>query len=960
MAVRPPAHLVPAERGPGISFRAGADAARGDAGAHGDRARRRQQLPAQAGEQDGRRHVHCERIQLRGPWAEPGPDIRAAQGLEPAHLAGPFRAGADRPDLEAVRLVQGCDHHADQSAADPRPRPRQADAGAQPAAPDGGAGSGPRAGAAQRPGRQPDVQDQRRPRESGGARRRAHRRRPDVLDRLGLALRQQLPRYRQPHQAGVRAGRCALSHEPGGPEPPVRAQQQGCHGAVLVLRHRPMGLRTAQARALQRRRFDGDPGAGGGRPQHRAGDGLDGGAGEKAARWNRIRMDRHLAAAAALRRTGAAALCTFDPGGVLEPRGALRKLVDPHLGDHGGALWRARRARRGDYLPHAERRVLHGGPAHDNRPVGEERHPDRRVRARAARRGQERSRRRGPRRPHADAPDRHDLHGLRAGRAAPRARQRRGLAQPERDRHRRAGRNAGRDLPGHVHDPDVLRPRHRQARAQAEGQPRTSRLMKRFFLVTSVIALAACSTMQPAYERPAAPVAGEFPAGAAYAASATGGTPATGIGWRDFLTDPRLRRLVEIALANNRDLRVAMLNVAQVQAQYRIQRAALAPQVSGFADGSHSRTPGSLSKSGTPLLTHAYETGVSVAWEVDLFGRLRSLSDAALEQYFATAYARQAAEILLVSQVADQYLTTLAFDEQLAVTRQTLETAQASYTIVKLQFDTGTAPELTLQQALSVVEQANANYAAQVRARAQAENGLVLLIGEPLPADLPPALPMGEQKILADIPAGLPSDLLTRRPDILQAEALLRSENADIGAARAAFFPRISLTGSLGTASATLGGLFGGGSQAWAFLPSITVPIFEGGALRANLDAAKIRKDIGIAQYEKAIQAAFREVADGLAARGTYDEQLAAQERYTATQQRSLELAQFRYRNGIDSYLNVLTAQTGLYGAQQTLVATRLQRLTSLVDLYRALGGGWIEHTGDEPRPADGGVAMGR
>jgi multidrug efflux system outer membrane protein len=265
-----------------------------------------------------------------------------------------------------------------------------------------------------------------------------------------------------------------------------------------------------------------------------------------------------------------------------------------------------------------------------------------------------------------------------------------------------------------------------------------------------------------------------------------------------------------------------------------------------------------------------------------------------------------------------------------------------------------------LRQSETVVEQANANYAAQVRARAQAENGLVLLIGQPLPADLPPPLPMGEQKILAEIPAGLPSDLLTRRPDILQAEAFLRSENAVIGAARAAFFPRISLTGSFGTASPTLGGLFAAGSGAWAFLPSITVPIFEGGALRANLDAAQIRRDIGIAQYEKTIQTAFREVADRLAARGTYDDQLASLERYTAAQRRRLELADFRYRNGADTYLNVLTAQTDFYNAQLTLVSTRLQRLTNLVDLYRSLGGGWIEHTGERPRPADDRVAMAR
>jgi multidrug efflux system outer membrane protein len=456
--------------------------------------------------------------------------------------------------------------------------------------------------------------------------------------------------------------------------------------------------------------------------------------------------------------------------------------------------------------------------------------------------------------------------------------------------------------------------------------------MEKALAIGLILVVAGCS-MQPVYERPAAPVAGEFPTGAAYKATPARVSPAADIGWREFLADPRLQRLVEIALQNNRDLRVAVLNVAQVQAQYRIQRAALLPQVAAFADASRTRNKG--------VTTNEYSVGVSAAWEIDLFGRLRSLSDAALEQYFATAYARQAAEILLVSQVADQYLTMLALDEQLAVTRQTLETAQASYKIVKLQFDTGTGTELSLRQAETVVEQANANRAAQLRARAQAENGLVLLIGQPLPADLPPPLPMGEQKILADIPAGLPSDLLTRRPDILEAEAVLRAENANVGAARAAFFPSISLTGSLGTQSATLGGLFSEGSQAWTFLPSITLPIFEGGALRANLDVAKLRKDIGVAQYEKTIQSAFREVADGLAARGTYDEQLASLERYTAAQRRRLELADFRYRNGADTYLNVLTAQTDFYNAQQALVATRLQRLTSLVDLYRSLGGGW-------------------
>jgi len=474
--------------------------------------------------------------------------------------------------------------------------------------------------------------------------------------------------------------------------------------------------------------------------------------------------------------------------------------------------------------------------------------------------------------------------------------------------------------------------------------------MRPLLLILAIATAAGCSTMAPKYKRPDAPVAPTYPTGPAYKELGnTSSPPAVEIGWRDFLVDPRLQRVVEIALANNRDLRVAALNVQQVQAEYRIQRSALYPTVAAFADRSASRNPASGNPNAN-VEQRNWSAGVQASWQIDFFGRLRSLSDAALEQYFASGEARRAAQILLVSQVADQYLMVLAFDEQLAVTRETLATAEASYKIVKLQFDTGTAPELSLQQALSVVEQANANLAAQTRARAQAENGLVLLLGQPLPADLPPAVPLDGQKILADIPAGLPSDLLTRRPDILQAEALLRSENANIGAARAAFFPNISLTASVGTQSAALSGLFGAGSLAWSFVPQLVAPIFEGGALRANLDLAKVRKDIGIAQYEKTIQTAFTEVADGLAARGTFDDQLAAQQRFTTTQQRSLELSLFRYRNGVDSYLQVLTAQTGFYNAQLALVAARQQRLTNLVDLYRALGGGWIAHTGDTPR----------
>ena len=463
--------------------------------------------------------------------------------------------------------------------------------------------------------------------------------------------------------------------------------------------------------------------------------------------------------------------------------------------------------------------------------------------------------------------------------------------------------------------------------------------------------LAGCS-LQPVYQRPDAPVAASYPTGPAYQSTSTSATPpAVDIGWRDFLTDARLQRLVEIALANNPNLRTAALNIAQAQAQYRIQHSAMFPMVTAGASETAQRAPNAVT--GQNAATHDYSIGLSLSWELDFFGRVQSLSDQALQQYFATAQARKAFQILLVSEVADQYLTILADDDLLAVTQRTLDTAQASYDLTLQQLNAGTGNELTLRQAQTVVEQAKANYSAQVRSRAQAENALMLLIGQPLPPDLPPGKPLNSQSILADVPAGLPSELLTRRPDIMEAEANLRAANANIGAARAAFFPSIDLTGGLGLESLALSGLFHGASLAWSFIPSITVPIFEGGKLRANLDVATVQKDINVAQYEKAIQMAFREVADGLAARGTFDDQVASLQRNVDASQRYLDLAQQRFQSGVDSYLNVLTAQTTLYTAQQMLVNARVSRLTALVDLYRALGGGWIEHTGDTPPPAE-------
>jgi multidrug efflux system outer membrane protein len=483
---------------------------------------------------------------------------------------------------------------------------------------------------------------------------------------------------------------------------------------------------------------------------------------------------------------------------------------------------------------------------------------------------------------------------------------------------------------------------------------------KHSLIAVAVALVATACTMEPKYVRPAAPVPATFPTGGVYAtqpgaasaARSAQAQAAADIGWRNFFTDPRLQRLIEIALQNNRDLRVAVLNIEASQAQYRITRAGLLPTLNAVGSESRTRTPRDLSYF-NQTITSEYQVGLSGSWELDFFGRIRSLKAQALDQYLATAQARKAAEISLVSQVADQYLTVLSYDELLKVTADTLKTAQASYHITQLQFDNGTGSELDLRQAQTVVEQANANYQAQLRLREQSLNALVLLIGEPLPADLPPGRTLGDQGLLADIPAGLPSDLLTRRPDIMEAEDNLRAANANIGAARAAFFPKISLTGSFGTLSPTLGGLFDPGSAAWSFAPQITLPIFAGGQNKANLDLAHVQKNIQIATYEKTIQTAFREVADGLAARGTYDQQIAALQRDTAAEQRSLDLSQLRYRNGVDSYLSVLTAQTNLYAAQQSLITARTARLTNLVDLYEALGGGWIEHTGDTPRPAD-------
>lgn len=454
--------------------------------------------------------------------------------------------------------------------------------------------------------------------------------------------------------------------------------------------------------------------------------------------------------------------------------------------------------------------------------------------------------------------------------------------------------------------------------------------------------LASGCTLAPRYQRPAAPVSSEYPATTSTAGAT--GAAAADLGWRDVFGDPRLQALVTLALRENRDLRVAALNVQLAQAQYAIQRSALLPSVDASASGTRSRTPADLSATGAATTGNVYSVGVGLtAFELDLFGRIRSLKNQALEQYLSTEEAHRSAHLALVAEVATQYLATRALDDQVALARQTLGTVQESLDLARRTFEAGKTSELDFRTAESQVETARFNLSAYLMARAQAENALVLLVGGPIPVDLPAGTPLEAQPLVADLPAGVPSDLLQRRPDILGAEHDLLAANASIGAARAAFFPSISLTAFGGVASTDLSGLFSSGSGTWSFAPRIDLPIFTGGRNKANLDASQVRKSIQVARYEQAIQVAFREVADALEARARIDEQLASQTKRVEAEQRRYDISELRYRKGVDSYLNVLTAQRDLYGAQQQLIQTRLARLANAIGLYRALGGGWLE-----------------
>jgi len=470
------------------------------------------------------------------------------------------------------------------------------------------------------------------------------------------------------------------------------------------------------------------------------------------------------------------------------------------------------------------------------------------------------------------------------------------------------------------------------------------RILIRRLTTMGVAALLGACTMAPRYHAPAAPVQPAYDAAEAAAAKAAS-LPAGDIGWKEFFPDAELQSLLARALENNRDLRIATLNVEAARAQYRIQRADLVAAVDAQGTANNQRTPASLSPTGESELTRTYSAGAGVsAFELDLFGRVRSLRRAALEQYFNLEETRTSAQLLLVSEVANAWLTLIADRELLELAKGTRDSQRQSFDLTKLRFDAGVSSELDLNRSETAWREAEVDIAAQTRRVAQDRNALALLVGEPLPAEIA----TGEHAIDAQtfsktLPAGLPAELLVRRPDVRAAEHALKAANADIGAARAAFFPSIELTGFYGNASNDLSALFQSGHTSWSFVPQVRLPIFAGGANLAQLDLANVRKRIEIARYEQSIQIAFREVADALVARSSLEEQVRAQEALTRASENSYKLADVRYRGGVDSYLGALIAQRDLYTAQRQLIVTRLAGAVNLVQLYQALGGGWKE-----------------
>ena len=449
-------------------------------------------------------------------------------------------------------------------------------------------------------------------------------------------------------------------------------------------------------------------------------------------------------------------------------------------------------------------------------------------------------------------------------------------------------------------------------------------------------------TMAPKYARPPAPIPAEWPSGSAYGQAGTAQAPlAADLDWREFFTDEKLRQVIGLALTNNRDLRVATLNVERARALYHIRRAELFPTVNAAGTYNKERVPPGVMGFDKPLKLESYNANLGVAsWELDFFGRIRSLKDRALEEYLGSEQARRSAHILVISSVADAYLALAADRESLGLSETTLKAQQAAYELVKRRYQLGLVSELDLFRAQTPLDVARRDVALYSQQVARDENALNLLVGfstapewSEAPAELSGVTPPKE------ISAGISSEVLLRRPDVLEAEHQLKAVNADIGAARAAFFPRISLTSAIGTGSTELSGLFAPGSQAWNYGAQIVMPIFDARTW-SGLKATKVQREIAVAQYERSIQSAFRDVADALAVRGTIDRQVAAQQSLVNASSETYRLALSRFDKGIDSYLGVLDAQRSLFASQQVLVFLRLQQLSSQVSLYAVLGGG--------------------
>ncbi|MFQ2320774.1 efflux transporter outer membrane subunit [Aeromonas dhakensis] len=457
--------------------------------------------------------------------------------------------------------------------------------------------------------------------------------------------------------------------------------------------------------------------------------------------------------------------------------------------------------------------------------------------------------------------------------------------------------------------------------------------MTKTLIALSVTLLLGGCSMAPDYQRP------ELPQGATWQSNQTGEAAVSS--WRQQFLDPALQQLIATALENNRDLRIAALNVEAYEARYRIQRAAQLPTLAANGSGTRQQGSDDLSSTGQGTISSQYGANIGItAYELDLFGRIQSLKDQALETYLAQIETQRSTQIALVASVANAYLTLLADQELLALSEATLATEQESYGLTEHKYRLGAASEMELAQGRTALESAKVSLVQYQRQVKQDRNGLALLLGTGVPALMTELATLAEVQ-LAAIPVGAPSSLLQQRPDILAAEHSLKAANANIGAARAAFFPTISLTATAGTASNQLSGLFDGGTGTWTFMPQINLPIFDGGKRIADLDVAEVSTKQAVASYEKSIQTAFKEVADTLGAQADYQQQLQAQQELVKASQTYFKLAEVRYEKGVDSYLTRLDAQRSLFSAKQGLITTRLAQLSNQIALYKAVGGGW-------------------